>query len=230
MGERDTAAGSAVDRLGRWPLFRDLNPATLGDLVVLMHAERYDAGQLVLLEGERSSSLLLLSRGHATHSQLSPEGREHVLSYLGPGRFLNLVPTLDGLPQPGSVNAATAMEVLAMPGRRFLDLVAGRADLGLAVARQLAHDVRALGETARGLALDPVRKRLAAFLLASAEVEPPQQRWTQDLIAARIGTVRDVVGRILRDMVQEGLVARQQGRLVITDRDRLVEEARTGAS
>ena len=95
-------------------------------------------------------------------------------------------------------------------------------------SRMLAREARQLAETARGLALDPVRKRLAAFLLQSAEHSPPYQRWTQDLIAAHIGSVRDVVGRVLRDMVREGILSRERGQLVILDRGRLEKEAGIG--
>jgi CRP/FNR family transcriptional regulator len=71
-----------------------------------------------------------------------------------------------------------------------------------------------------------VRARLARFLLTSGdERDAPARHWTQEEIAAHIGTVRDVVGRTLRVFSRSGLIRRERGRLVITDRDGLEEEA-----
>ncbi|MHB1318782.1 MAG: Crp/Fnr family transcriptional regulator [Anaerolineae bacterium] len=212
-------------RLVHWPLFRELRADTFSALTGLMRMESHPSGQLLLLDGEHYESLYIVARGFVSHSQMSVEGREHVLGYLGPGRLLNLVAVLDGKSQPGTLQSVTPVDLYAVPANGFLSLVTTRSDLAMAVARALADDNRRLSETARGLALDPVRKRLAAFLLEYAENSPPQQRWTQDMIAAHIGTVRDVVGRILRDMIQEGLVSRERGQLVIVDREGLRRES-----
>jgi CRP/FNR family transcriptional regulator len=81
--------------------------------------------------------------------------------------------------------------------------------------------------------LHTVRTRLARFLLthASAEVSEvgegtqPPKRWTQEELAAQIGTVRDVVGRALRTFADDGLIRRERGRLVVVDRARLERAA-----
>jgi len=214
-----------VERLSRWPFFRELSPDTFRALTSLFRMEGHSAGEMLLLDGQHYRSLYLVARGVTSHSQISTEGREHVLSYPGPGRFLNLLQTIDGGPQPGSISCVTDVDLYSLPGTEFCDLLAHRPDLGAAVALVLASENRRLSETARGLALDPVRKRLAAFLLEFAESTPPQQRWTQDMIAAHIGTVRDVVGRILRDLAQDGLINKDHGQLVIIDREGLMQEA-----
>lgn len=228
--ERVPERAGLEGRLVRWPLFRELQADTFSALTGLMRMESHPSGQLLLLDGETYHSLYIVARGFVSHSQMSVEGREHVLGYLGPGRLLNLVAVLDGKGQPGTLQSVTPVDLFAVPALEFVSLVAKHTDLGLAVARALAADNRRLSDTARGLALDPVRKRLAAFLLDYAEHSPPQQRWTQDMIAAHIGTVRDVVGRILRDMIQDGLVSREKGQLVIADREGLRKEAGADAS
>jgi CRP/FNR family cyclic AMP-dependent transcriptional regulator len=214
-------------RVVRWPLFRDLQDETFRAVTGLMRMDSHPSGRLLLLDGERYTNLFVLARGFASLNQMSLSGREHILGYLGPGRFLNLAAVLDSGPQSGSVKCVTPVDLYSIQAAAFLSVLSGHADLGIAVARALAQENRSLSEIARGLALDPVRKRLAAFLLEFAQHAPPQQRWTQDLIAAHIGTVRDVVGRILRDLTQDGLIARDRGQLVILDREGLEREAGT---
>jgi CRP/FNR family cyclic AMP-dependent transcriptional regulator len=212
-------------RLLRWPFFRELGPVALEEVLLLLQEEAHPAGQVLLRDGDVPTSLYLLSRGLASHGQVSAEGREHVLRYPGPGQFLNLVPVLDGGKQVGTVSAVTDVQLYRLSAAPFLELCRVHSDVALACARALAAEVRHLSVAASRLALDPVRRRLAEFLLNSAEIGPAKQRWTQEMIASRIGTVRDVVGRILRDFAREGIVNRERGQLVIMDRERLLKEA-----
>ncbi len=217
-----------VDRLGRWPLFRDVSPPALQALARRLARRPIPAGEIVFLAGDPCRHLYLVEQGFAALRQISAEGREHVLNYVGPGHALNLAAALDGGPQITTAEALNDLALLAVERGDLAGLVQAHADLVGALAWQLAREVRGLSETARGLALDTVRMRLAAFLLEHAELAPPQERWTQERIAAHIGTVRDVVGRILRDFVQEGLVRRERGQLVILAREELEREAGGG--
>jgi CRP/FNR family transcriptional regulator len=95
----------------------------------------------------------------------------------------------------------------------------------LAVLRYLSAEVRRLSDMVEELALHPVRTRLARFLLAQLGESSSTQRWTQQEIAAQVGTVREMVGRTLRAFAEEGLIRRQRGRLVVVDREGLEREA-----
>jgi hypothetical protein len=80
------------------------------------------------------------------------------------------------------------------------------------------------------LALHTARTQLARFLLTQAEEGQPRRSWTQEEIAAQIGTVREVVGRTLRAFAAAGLIRRERGRLVVMDRVGLEREAMMSAS
>ena len=70
-----------------------------------------------------------------------------------------------------------------------------------------------------------MRGRLARFLLQQADERQITQRWTQDEIAAHLGTVRDMVGRSLRSLTDAGMIRLDRGRIVLLDRDALEIEA-----
>jgi CRP-like cAMP-binding protein len=120
--------------------------------------------------------------------------------------------------------------------------------LSLALLSHLTRRVRHLSDTAEGLALYDVRIRLARCLLSyirgaqasvraseSARGQEPVRSssggWacpsylTQGEMAAQIGTVRDVVGRTLRNFTREGLIRRERGQVVVTDLAGLRREA-----
>jgi len=75
------------------------------------------------------------------------------------------------------------------------------------------------------LSLHTVRGRLARFLLEQAETDETTRRWTQEEIAAHLGTVRDMVGRTLRAFADAGLVRMERQRIMLLDREGLEAEA-----
>ena len=76
-------------------------------------------------------------------------------------------------------------------------------------------------DLAASLSLYSVRARLAQFLMELAALPETAGGWTQDEIAAHIGTVRDVVGRLLRDFESQGLIRRERQRITLLDRSGL---------
>ncbi len=208
----------APAELATLPLFRRLGAPELAALAALARVQRCDPGQVLALEGDADPQVIVVLNGLVRVRQISLEGREHVLAYLGPGGCANLASALDGLPALATVDALTEAQVATFPARRLGALLAEQPGLAQAVALALAADVRRLSGTVKELALHTVRMRLARFLLSSAEATPAQQRWTQEMIASQLGTVRDVVGRLLRAFADEGLIRRELGQLVIVDR------------
>ena len=265
VGEGHVQARAALTAqdLALVPLLADLDESVREDLARVSDRRTYAAGQLVILEGEPCVQVCFVLDGLVRVRQLSADGREHVLAYLGPGGTCNLIAALDGGPSLAGVDALTDVVLARVACDRFAALMSGNAAFCDATARHLAIEVRRLSEMVRSLALYNVRSRLARFLLehvgpgASGRTGTPgtaandtpatllspggptvrsepgsaagaPQRWTQDMIAARIGTVRDVVGRLLRSFASEGLIRRERGRLVIVDREALEKEALGG--
>jgi CRP/FNR family transcriptional regulator len=96
----------------------------------------------------------------------------------------------------------------------------------LAILEHLAGRVRQLCNMIEDLAFYTVRTRLARCLLSRVDGEADVARYTsQTELALRIGTVRTVIGRTLRSFSQLGLIRRERGRVVITDREGLEREA-----
>jgi CRP/FNR family transcriptional regulator len=133
---------------------------------------------------------------------------------------------LDGGPSLATMQASSAAILYLIPCDQFLRIIDRYREVAIEVATLLAGQVRYLSDAVEDLALYTVRTRLARFLLSRAEdAIPHSSRWTQEEIAAHIGTVRDVVGRTLRSFAREGLIRRQRGHVTIADREKLEKEA-----
>jgi CRP/FNR family cyclic AMP-dependent transcriptional regulator len=198
----------SMSEIANQPLFAGLDDEILQALAQAMHARHYQPEQMIALEGDPCEAVCFVGRGIVRQRHLSPDGRQHVLGYLGPGAVYGLIPALDGGTQMATLDALTPVTIYALPCQRL--------------------DVYMSSAMVKDLALHNVRTRLARFLLDHAEASPPQQRWTQDVIASHLGTVRDVVGRILRSFSEEGIVRQERGRVVIIDREALAREADRG--
>ena len=214
-----------VQTLRQLPFFAGLGDDALLEIAPYIHERTFSPGQMIISEGEPCQAVYFVVRGVVRVHRLSLEGREHVLAYLGPGESFNLVPVLDGGPNPATVDALTEATLYTISCERFRRIVREHHEVALPILERLAARVRRLSDMVEGLALHTVRTRLARFLLAQAEGLQPSRHWTQEEIAANIGTVREMVGRTLRAFAADGLVRRERGRIVVVDREGLEREA-----
>ena len=217
-----------VEVLSQLLFFARLGDDALLEIAPYIHERTFSPGQMIVSEGEPCQAVYFVARGVVRIHRLSLEGREQVLAYLGPGESFNLVPVLDGGPNPATVDALTEVTLYTIPCQRFHQIVRDRHEVALAVLERMAAEVRRLSDMVEGLALHTVRTRLARFLLAQVEGTRHPKHWTQEEIAAHIGTVRDVVGRTLRAFADDGLIRRERGRIVVVDREGLEREAAGG--
>jgi CRP/FNR family cyclic AMP-dependent transcriptional regulator len=217
---------SAVYALSQFSLFAGLDEATLEEIALNLHERTFEPEQVIVLSGESCTDVYLVVRGFVRARRLSLEGREYVLDYYGPHEVFNMVPAIDGGTTLATVEAITNATLYLLPCSYFSQLIQRSPALAMAVVRRLAHRVRYLSDRVEDLALHTVRTRLARFLLSRARTRvQPSRHWTQEEIAAHIGTVRDVVGRTLRSFSREGLIRRERGRLVIVDGEALKQAA-----
>ncbi len=216
-----------AQKLSQLALLAPLDEEAVRGMLPHVHERAVTAGQMVLLEGEPCRAVYFVVRGLARSKRLSPDGREQVLAYLGPGSVFGLVAAVDAGPSLATVEAVIDTLLYGIPCPVFGGLMNDHPTLAVSVADRLTADVRRLSDMVEDLALHTVSTRLARFLLNQAEnPRPTRRRWTQEEIAARIGTAREMVSRTLRDWTQAGLIRREHGRVTIVDRDGMEREAR----
>jgi CRP/FNR family transcriptional regulator len=214
-----------LEKLANLPFFSRLDAATLRDISPRVRSSSVEPGQVIAWEGEPCNAVYFVVRGLVRARRMSLNGREHVLSYMGSGSCFNLVPALDGKPNPLTVDAVASTTLYSVACSDCRVILAQHSELAHALLEHLAGEVRQLSDMVESLALHSVRARLARFLLDMVSGKAPAHAWTQEEVAAHIGTVREMVGRTMRDFSQEGLVRRERGRIVILDADTLTREA-----
>jgi CRP/FNR family transcriptional regulator len=201
----------------RSPFFADLATEDLDALGSAMFQRRYPAGQIVLLEGAASSVLYVVQAGRLKLFKTSPRGREHVLRLLRPGDMFNEVAVFDEGPNPASAQAIEDCTLYLLRRRDLVRFVAERPGIALAITRSFARRLREAMTLVEDLAFRDVTSRLAKILLEGHD-GTSAPRLTQELLAAMAGSRREVVGRALKTLSQEGAVTLERGRIHVRDR------------
>ena len=217
---------STADVLRRISLFADLSDDTLRRVASVAYVRTYEPGETIIVEDDPCHAAYFIGEGQVRVYLLSPGGREQVLTVLGPGQGFNTVPPFRTCrTNHATVQALTSVTLYVIACEDFRRLVGDCGQVALAILRDFADRLEHLTSLVEDLSLRTVRGRLARFLLEHAVAGQVVQRWTQEEMAAHLGTVRDSVGRTLRAFADAGLLRLERQRIVLLDRQGLEWEA-----
>lgn len=201
------------------PLFKDLPPGARAALARVLQDRRYRPGQYLIHQDCAPEGLFVICEGRVRLARIAPDGREQVLQMAGPGELFNAEPLFDGGPTPASARAMSPVRALLLPSAVLVALIGNHPSIALLLLRELSARQRELVILLEDLHFRSVRARLARVLLR--EARDGAAAITQQELAERAGTVREIAGRTLRDMQQEGLVRLLRGQVMVLDLDGL---------
>ncbi len=183
----------------------------------------YQRGAIIHTQGSECSSLYVVEQGFVQIFRTSLDGRDHTLAYLGDGEIINIVPLLtEAEPvHAAHAKALTDTQMLIMTHADMQMCMQNYPQFSINLMKKLAMRMKAISTLTSELALKDVRSRLAGFLIDQAEGREASPRLTQDDIGSVVGSVRDVVGRLLRDFEGMGLIKKERHQLVLLDRPKL---------
>lgn len=207
----------------RVPYFARLKDAELMLVQARLTTQRYESGRIVFFEGDECAGLHLVVSGQARIYRVSLEGREQVLAVLDPGDSCNEVPAVDGGPNPASCGTMELTTFWVLSRAALDDLRREIPSLNDAIIASLSVRCRQLVQRVYNLSFLSVTARVAQFLIEQTEPDRPlsRRRWTQEEIAAEVGTVREMVGRALRQLAEDGLIRLERHRIHVVDREAL---------
>jgi CRP/FNR family cyclic AMP-dependent transcriptional regulator len=205
------------------PYFRTLDDIALETVAREMVVRHYRAGEVIFLEGDPDAGLHLIATGLCRVFRISEAGREHVLATLGPGDSCNEVPVVDGGLNPANLAALEDSTVWVISGESLTRLRQHYPVLNEIIIKNLAMRCRQLVQRVYNLSFLSVSGRLASFLLQQTDQSNAlsRRRWTQDEIAAHLDTVREMVGRALKELQEAELIAIDRHRIEVLDREGL---------
>jgi CRP/FNR family cyclic AMP-dependent transcriptional regulator len=196
-----------------------LDDALLRSIALRGGVRSFGASTVLVTEEDRSDALFIVLSGRVKAYGSSLDGREVVYSVLGAGEYFGEM-TLDGGPRSASVMTLEPTTCAVVPGADVRDFLANHPDFALHLVRKLIKLARASTEHVKSLALEDVYGRIARLLRTLAKdegegVKLVPEKLTQQDIAERVGSSREMVSRVFKPLLEGGYIEIRAGRIAL---------------
>jgi CRP/FNR family cyclic AMP-dependent transcriptional regulator len=200
-------------------VIEDRLPPSLLEAVAAHGSSRsFRANTILLNEGDPGASLYIVLDGRLRAYASSAEGRDVILTEHGPGEYVGEL-SLDGTPRSASVQTVEPTTCCVVQGAQLQSFLAAHPDFALHLSQKLTRMVRRLTEQVKSLALQDVYGRMVRLLMELSdpvgEERVVREKLTQQDIADRVGSSREMVNRVMKELTTGGYVAVRDGRHVI---------------
>lgn len=196
----------------------ELSPAELEALGKGAPVRAFPKNAVVVNEGDRTDTLYIILAGTVKVFLADDEGHQVTLGTQGPGEYFGEM-VLDGGPRSASIMTLEPCRFALVSKEAFVDFLNRDREFSLRLVKTLIHRARALTRNVRSLALIDVYGRVARLLLELAEekdgVRSIPVKLTQQDIADRVAASREMVSRILRDLVAGGYISISGKRITV---------------
>jgi CRP-like cAMP-binding protein len=220
--------------LARSGIFQGVEASAVGALVAQLHTVDFPRGHTIFGEGEPGDRLYIITEGKVKIGRRSVDGRENLLTIMGPSDMFGELSIFDPGPRTSSATTITEVRAATMDRNALKTWIADRPEITDQLLRVLARRLRRTNNNLADLIFTDVPGRVAKQLLHLAQrfgtpydgVLCVTHDLTQEEIAQLVGASRETVNKALSDFVQRSWI-RLDGRTVtILDAERLAQRAR----
>ncbi len=178
------------------------------------HRRKYPAKSTIIYCGDHPDALYFIIKGTVTVIIEDDDGREMIMAYLNEGDFFGEMGLFDQkAPRSAWIKAKTECEVAEISYAKFRALVKEDVEILFAVSGQIAGRLRATTKKVGDLAFLDVTGRVARTLIelckqpeAMTHPDGMQIKITRQEIGRIVGCSREMVGRVLKSLEDQGLV------------------------
>lgn len=190
-------------------------PHSIESFLAAAHRRKYPAKSTIIFAGDNSDSLYYITDGSVTVLIEDESGREIIVAYLNKGDFFGEMGLFDDdMPRSAWVKAKTECEVAELSYARFRELAEEDSSMLYLLGGQMAERMRKTTEKVGDLAFLDVTGRVARTLLelsrqpdAMTHPDGMQIKITRQEIGRIVGCSREMVGRVLKTLSDQGLVS-----------------------
>lgn len=198
----------------KFALFAELDDRELAAIAAVAKARHYAKDDVIFHADESGDVFCLIREGQVKVTMISPEGKEIILSLLGPGDFFGEMALLDDEPRSATVVATETLDLVTIWRSDFLQILQENFSITRKVLAELSRRLRTASNRIESLATMDVYGRLARFFLELAQDSGKSldngyvavTRPTHQAIANMIGTSRETVSRLIHDLMRQNLL------------------------
>nr|WP_276547738.1 Crp/Fnr family transcriptional regulator [Brevibacterium luteolum] len=214
-------------------MFAGLDDESTSALLKFMKPRSLRRGTVLFREGDSGNELYIVSTGKLKVGRESPDGRENLLSVVGPGEMIGELTLFDPGSRSTTVTAVSQTELLSLEHNDLMTWLEERPQAAMNLLRALAQRLRRTNDTVGDLVFSDVPGRVAKALLDLAERFGKQgpdgtlvaHDLTQEELAQLVGASRETVNKALADFAARGWLRLEARAVVILDQERLSNRA-----
>ena len=207
-----------LDMLRKNEYFDTMPDFLLEQIVNHMQLREYERGEVFFWEGDPCDGLYVILQGSAKIYRLSSQGRQYIVRMLQEGDTFAEVPAFDGGANPVNVEALETCSAWVVDSETLRGLILSHPQFAQKVLVNFGTMLRGMVRKVSEMAFYQVTHRLARLI---SELPPDEMGtaslMTQEQMAARLGTVREVVARSLKELERSGAIQVENRRIRIVD-------------
>ena len=218
----------------RAPLFTALDEAAAVSLRASMDTVKIAKGSILFKEGDDGEHLYVIIDGKLKLGTSSGDGRENLLSILGPGEMFGELSLFDPGPRTSTATAVTDAKLLSLSHEKVIPWLKQNPEVSLQLLTRLSQRLRRTNEAVGDLVFSDVPGRVAKALIdlgdrfgkTTPEGLLVNHDLTQEELAQLVGASRETVNKALADFAGRGWLKLDGRSVLITDVDRLSKRSR----
>ena len=187
-----------------------LTQETLRAIATSGIVRQFPKSTILINEGDVGDSLYIVLTGKVKVFASNEAGKEVVIDFHGPGEYVGEM-SLDDEPRSASVVTMEPTSCAVVSRAHFREFVLAHPEFALNLIEKLIQRMRRTTENVKSLALSDVYGRLVRLLTGLAKdvdgVQVVPERLTQQDIAERVGASRDMISRLMKDLVGGGYLS-----------------------
>ncbi|WP_297850398.1 CRP-like cAMP-activated global transcriptional regulator GlxR [uncultured Corynebacterium sp.] len=225
---------SVQETLSRAGIFQGVDPDAVINLISQMQTESFPRGTTIFDEGEPGDTLYIIVEGKVKLARHAPDGRENLLSVMGPSDMFGELSIFDPGPRTSSAVCVTEVKAATMDSEMLRTWINDHPEISQQLLRVLARRLRRTNASLADLIFTDVPGRVAKTLLQLANRFGTQEGTglrvnhdlTQEEIAQLVGASRETVNKALATFAQRGWIRLEGKSVVIVNTEHLARRAR----
>ncbi len=216
------------DRLGGIELLAGLTPEERAGLARECNFQNFSNGQTIVDKDDKDRDVLLIVKGRVEVTRFSISGKEISLEEIPEGKYFGEFSAIDGEPRSATVIAAANCTLAHVSPALFRRMMESHPGIAWEVLVQLTRIIRVSNERIMDLATLTSYQLVCSEILRLTEPDAATKgAWSiyplprQSDIARRIGTSRETVGRVIRDLIDGGVVSKKGRSVFIPNLEKL---------
>lgn len=200
--------------VSRVPIFSGLAPEELSKLAALIIRKKYEKGELIIMEGSRPESLVIIDQGQVKVFRNTVEGKEQILYIFAQGDFFGEKNLMKNQEASYNVEALETTNICMINKKDFQGLLRDYPEIGIKIIEELCSRMEKIEGAVQSMGTKSIESRINGVLLDFVDrygkkhpkgilVELPLSR---EGIANFIGTARETVSRKLSALQEEGII------------------------